>query len=574
MNREKVNPSNRGKPKNSNDGTILADDKVFANRYIEWKYLMDKFNQTEEDDDGMSIDDALVLYGTNDEDEKRTEAAQEALECSEDEEDKANSKSDYAALEDQLTTALQRRSTEWKNNGMEKIFNSNFSLSVDYVRSWLEDCEHGTAKQMTQERATHFTEYDGNTQMDVTHQENISILNHKDRKQLASELSSNYELCSSDQRRVIVHQVEKTTISSFLVVDPRDCNRTDGPIPKLPLDSYFGNISTFKPFKFPNRIETLGSLSCGKDRLGKQLHGSRTINSSSFNSRSLISLMENSLQIVPKTRVESGLSKKHIKPNLKRRVNFKPFRKVHIIRDSSESSNSDEDFAPDDSEEECPARDSKATRTVPVRAMKKKPVTSNPSSLCSGSSDNSQRQTNAAIPKASVPSLPADIIIKKQKETRAPLINGLSQAGNGNEQPPKDQQQFVQTNERKYQMPDNYRHMLSVNGCCRYKTDGTIIYRPKPIHAGLPKDAERILLKAEDLDLSGIKSNLRRKKFDNFSCQTHPNSVLVYYMSDSDDEQSDALPVRNADEDSSDDDDPILNYKPKLCILTYFNEDP
>ncbi|XP_053661830.1 uncharacterized protein LOC128710989 [Anopheles marshallii] len=576
MSREKVKPKRQGEPKNLKAGSILADDQECAKRYIEWKNLMDKYNQPEDDDDSMSIDDALDLYGKNDNDEKRTQTVPEALECSEDDEDKENSESDYAALKNQLTTALQRRSTEWKNNGMAKIFNSNFSLSVDYVQRWLENCADGTGKQVTQERATHFTDCDGETQVNVTQRENISILNHTDRKQLASEHSSNYELCGTDQRRVIVQQVEKTTISSFCVVDPRDSNGTGGPISKLPLDSCFANLSTFMPFKIKSLNETLGPLSCEKERVGSQLHRGRTFNSSSLNSGSLISLIENSLQIVPKARIESDLKKKPVKANPKRRVHFKPARKVRqIISDSSESSNLDEDFTSDDDDDtdECPARVSKPMRTVPARMINKIPVMS----LCSDSSDDSQCETNAVKPQPSVPSLPADTTIKRLHETGAPLTNGFNHLGNGNKKPPKDQQQqqlMHKENERKYQMPANYRQMLSVNGRCPYKSDGIVIYRPKPIHAGLPRNADRILIKNEDLDLSGIESKLRRKKFDNFSCQSHPNSVLVYYMSDSDHEPYDELPVRNANEDSSDDDDPISNYKTKPCILTYFNEDP
>ncbi|XP_049282617.1 uncharacterized protein LOC125763447 [Anopheles funestus] len=556
MNREEAKPKRDREMESLNDGSILPDDKELANRYIEWKNLFDKYNKPNEDEDGMAIDDAIQRYAEADGNDQKYTQLEEALECSTDDDDKACSKSDYAALKNQLTSAVKKRNTEWKNNGMEEIFNSNFSLGVDYVQKWLADHEHGTAKQVTQERETRFTEYNGKSQMDVTHRENISILNDTDRKQLTSEHCSNYEFCDNDQRRVIVHQVEKTTISSFITVDPSQSNGTGGTIPKLPMNSFFGNV--FTPFKYPHTVEKRKPLTNGKFSAVKQLHGRTTANNSIFDSGTLISLMENSLKIVPKSCVANDVRKKSQKPYRKRRVHFKQSKtKRQIVSDSSESSDSETSSKADDSEEELQPNISKLPCSMPVRVNSKE-QSIRCISLLSESSDNSLCET-----KVDPPSPP----------TGTTLRNDSTYTDKGNEKLSKDIRESAPTQTgQKYPMPANYRQMLAVNGRCRYKTDGTIIYRPKPIHAGLPKDAEKIVIQTQDLDLSGIKSNDRRKKFANFSCQAHPNSVLVYYMSDSDDELFDALPVRDSDEDSSEDDDPILSYKPQLCILTFFND--
>uniref|UniRef100_A0A182LRR5 Uncharacterized protein n=1 Tax=Anopheles culicifacies TaxID=139723 RepID=A0A182LRR5_9DIPT len=548
MSREKAKPKQNCKTQSSDHGSILPEDKEIAKRYIEWKNLLDKYNKTDEvEDDGMSIEEVIQLYEKDDE-EQYTQA-DEALECSEEDDDKDSSKGDYAALKNEMTTALQERNAEWKTNGMDEIFNSNFNLSVDYVQRWLGECEQGTGRQVTRARETRYTEYDGKTQMDVTHRENISILNNTERKQLTTEHSSNYEFCDPNQRRVIVHQIEKSTISSYIT---SDSNGTGNGTLTLPFDSFFGNVSSFTPFKLPNHIPSLKALTCSKDQYGKQLQKGRTINTNALDGSSLIKLMENSLKIVPKSQVENDIKNKAPRRGPTRKVRFKATKKIRqLMSDSSESSDSDQTSEDSNS----------SSKSSPKRRPTH--VTNKRSTRLFSSSDTSPAVSPASITRAN--------------ETNTSSTHGASKSGNGYElkssidshQPPRKDTQHEQ---QQYPMPTNYRQMLSVNGHCPYKTDGTIIYRPKPIHQGLSRaDAGRIIIQKKDLDLSGIKSALRRKKFDNFSRQMHPNSVLVYYMSDSEDEPINTTVNRDSDDDSTDDDDPILRNKPQLFVLSFFN---
>uniref|UniRef100_A0A182VUV9 Uncharacterized protein n=1 Tax=Anopheles minimus TaxID=112268 RepID=A0A182VUV9_9DIPT len=537
MNRAQPKPKRNGESKSAN---ILPEDEEIAKRYIEWKQLLNKYDNTNEgEDDGIPIEDLLELY--EEADDEQYEEVDQALECSDDDNDKDCPQSDYAALQKEVAGALKERSVVWKNNGLDNLFSSDFSLSVDCVQRWLGECEHGTGRQVTQERETRFTEYDGRTQKNVTHRENISIMNERTRQQLSSEHNSNYEFCDSNQRTVIVHQLEKSTISSFITVDPRESNGTGcGTIPKLPMHSFFGNVSTFTPFKLPNNVPSQRPTTAGKGRFGRQLTEGRVINTSSFDSSSLIRLMENSLKIVPKSVVANDIKNKQLRsvPST-RRVRFKLSKNPRKrVTESSDSSDSDQSLRDSES-----SGNSSSPKRRSVRVTKKPQYTSNP----------------VRRPKKKIESSSSD--------SWSPNSKSRTATSSTNDEKRMD----TRNNQHQYLMPSNYRKMLSVNGHCPYQMEGIIIYRPKPIHQGLPRDAGNILIQTKDLDLSGIKSNLRRKKFDNFSRRLHPNSVLVYYMSDTDEDSMTTSVGRNLHDDSSDD-DPILRVKPQLCVLSFFND--
>uniref|UniRef100_A0A182NEI4 Uncharacterized protein n=1 Tax=Anopheles dirus TaxID=7168 RepID=A0A182NEI4_9DIPT len=397
-----------------------------------------KYNQPgKHDEEGFLIDDVLSLYDNNDTGDKNdVNPGEEAQECSDEDEStgSACSASEFEEMKKQCAIALNQRSVQWKTNGMDRIFNCDFSLSVDSVLQWLQSgTEAGTGKQLTRERETRFTEYNDDSQMNVTCRENVSILNHSDRKQFTAENTSNYEYKDNNRRRVIVHQIEKQTISSYITMVKY--------VPK----------------------------SCLKD-----------------------------------------VSKKKLRDDRQRKICFKPEKKIKVRRQHFTSSDSsdkedDEDYKPLSSlKKALPQRSTRATQQR------------------NRSESSTERQKNTK---------------EKQAEDDKP------------------------SSPCEYPMPANYRQMLIVNGRCPYNTEGTVIYRPKPIHRALPRDADKICLRTDDLDLSRIKSMAKRKKFANFCRLAHPNSTLVYYMSESEDDEA---KENEAHELSWDDDDPILTYRPMI----------
>uniref|UniRef100_A0A182KE38 Uncharacterized protein n=1 Tax=Anopheles christyi TaxID=43041 RepID=A0A182KE38_9DIPT len=410
---------------------IFPDDNIIANRYITWKNLLDKFDKRfEDDEDGLSMDEALDLYedtdvGNSDQQQNVEEAVESANDSDSDKENEQSS--NFTALKEQLAIDLRQRTAEWKNNGMEKIFNSNFSLSVDHVQKWLHDSQPGTSKQMTQERETRFTEYDGNTQMNVTHKENVSILNETQKQELAMENNSSCVYTDNSRRRVIVHQIEKTTISSYMI-EPHGFNVADV-VCKLNLNSFVQSIPNITPFKIPS-LRPTPSVEARTDKVMQlsKLGNGKGVNTSALANSSLASLVKSALTLVPKSRVVDDMKQRNGKHNKQQRVQFKPTRK--------------------------------------------------------------------------------------------------------------------------------------------YKPQGIVIYRPKQLDRSKPPgQQQKICINTNDLDLSGIKSSVRRKKFDNFSRLTDPHATLVYYESD------DETILVNDSDDLDCSDDPILNFKPELCILAFSNDD-
>uniref|UniRef100_A0A182T3M2 Uncharacterized protein n=1 Tax=Anopheles maculatus TaxID=74869 RepID=A0A182T3M2_9DIPT len=291
----------------------------------------------------MTIDDLIEMIDEDDAANKnKLPIQEEAYECSDDDDDEEKNSDKFDALQKQVTTALQERTATWKRNGLEQICNSDFSLSVDFVQKWMKECELGTGKQVSKERETRFTEYNGKTQIDVTHRENVSVLHETERKQLTAEHSADYEFNGHDQRRVVVHQVEKTTISSYLTVDPNVSNEA---MLQLPLDSFFGNITCYTPFKIPAAIEQFRN-SC-RDNRKVQQQIPRKINIGSSGSGTLSYVLENSLKLVPISRVEDVLQKK---PQSRApRVRFKPTKKMQFRRRAIETSSSSEQSSSSDS---------------------------------------------------------------------------------------------------------------------------------------------------------------------------------------------------------------------------------
>lgn len=542
------------------------------------------------------------MYGETDkETDDQQQTVEEASESSDDDDasDKENeqSGSSYAALKDQLQVALKQRTAEWKCNGMEQIFNSNFSLSVDHVQRWLQQgCQPGTGKQITQERETRFTEYDGSAQMDVTHKENVSILNETAKQQYEMENHSSCVYSDSNRsKRVIVHQVEKTIISSYLTIEPEGASGPPGTVSRLDLNSLVESIPNITPFKMPTQL----SKASARDRIMQLAKGgssSKGVNIDALKKTNVGSILKSALKSVPKTRVIDDVKNRSKSGNQQQkqqhRVQFKPTKKVkrgRTILDSSESSGSESSASTTESTIRTSTpyarkqtvsdhmkntfKQMENSKTAPKAADKQLPATKERSNFTKRSSSVSSTSStldsdDSELDKPLIPSAKQTNNHHQTPVTNAKKVPTLKPSAENGQTPTPSPSETVQ-----YPLPDYFHQMLTRNGRCQYKTQGIVIYRPKQTHpdraSGQP--SSKICISTKDLDLSGIKSSVRRKKFDDFTRLTHPNATLVYYES-----EDEAIPVSDSDDSDcsdDDDDDPILNFKPELCILAFLNDD-
>lgn len=524
MSRPKATPASKTKTKNVATSSFLPDDQEIANRYVVWKNLLDKYNRPGmNDEDGFALEDVLQMYGKDDEEgeyaAKNIHRGDEALECSEDDDENISSSRrarEYEEMKNKYTNELQERSERWKSNGMERIINSDFSLSADSVLRWVESAAAGTGKQVTHERETHFTEFNDNTQMDVTRRENVSILNESNRKQVMAENSSNYAFTDNSRRRVIVRHVEKRTVSSYVTIESPQSNTTIPP--HLEMGTLLQSLPAFTPFKQPYPV-----ASC---RLPN-------------------ACLTELVNVVPKSCIKN-VPKNQTQPAVQRKVSFKPAKRKKCQRMRIESSDSSEN----EDENYTPVSSSRSNSSRSNSTSKKKTVPS-----CKNTSSVSKQPTGDENP-------------VNMKLYPVVCLKNCADEQKVRSSEPKPQRKEAASCE--YPMPENYRQFHTVNGRCP-NSAGIVIYRPKPMHRTLPKEAEQICIRRQDLDLSGIESMAKREKFANFCRLAPPNATLVYYMSESEDE-ADAPDADDEHDVSWDDDDPILTYKPP-CVLTFLNNE-
>ncbi|KFB39920.1 AGAP009478-PA-like protein [Anopheles sinensis] len=118
----------------------------------------------------------------------------------------------------------------------------------------------------------------------------------------------------------------------------------------------------------------------------------------------------------------------------------------------------------------------------------------------------------------------------------------------------------------KYILPEYLQKQLSKHDRCGYKIEGIVIYTPKNCQASAVDTSlaqrEKIEVTKRDLDLSAV-SETRWKNFDGFRKFIHPDSTLVYYVTD-----SEASVSEDDGDDDDDDDDPITSFHP-LVVYEY-----
>ncbi|XP_053677630.1 uncharacterized protein LOC128727717 [Anopheles nili] len=579
---------------------VLPNDQKLANRYVVWKNLIDKYSKVDGNDEELDIDEAIERYvGKKRDEEESSEEEPENNVIEVDECSSSDSSTDYDDVREELAEAKKKRISRWKENGMEKVFTTDFTVNVEAVMQWFDNCQLGEGKTLSQERETHFTEMTDNSQMNVTCKTNISLLNDDWRKQISTANTTNYEFAEKADRKIIVRQVEKRTISSFIPSMPHTPYNAVQHRPDFDLmfDSNF--LSHSMPgFGLPKPLTQFKHIELGQPLLSA-MKKSTVVPKDAPQSSRKESAQDVGFESHGKNIFEL---KKNNNSKVCKQVRFKPSKKKPLKRLPSESSSTDSD---DDNVPiinlitSCANRSNHSCATLRDQYTKNKSNSSksntilaknktlNPNKLNEKSTQSkmnqplksSSNETNGVLSKDLAKLILTDICKPTANQVSTHSMNNKSTLNN-HSCVAKDRDVSIQKayNNRNYPMPADYRHQLSINGRLPYKTQGTVVYRPKSIHQSLPRNAAKICINSNDLDLNAVTCPSRRKKFENFNRLIHPNSTLVYYMSESDEEpesKEKALSVKSnaQDEMSEDDDDPILTFRPQLCILTFFNDD-
>uniref|UniRef100_A0AAG5D9X0 Uncharacterized protein n=1 Tax=Anopheles atroparvus TaxID=41427 RepID=A0AAG5D9X0_ANOAO len=595
---------------------LLPDDNEIVSQNVLFRKLLSKYSDKDKNKDelGLPMDEALKQYRSDDDED--SSLASDVL--SDNDAIESDSSYDYKDAQKQLTLAVQERSEQWKNNGLDKILNDvSFKLSTTFVEDWLKQQYPNSNKQMAMDRERRVTSHDGDSTMDLTQKSNLTIQNRPNQQCISAMNSSNYEV-SGSKKKIVIHQVEKTTLTTVATIFGEGTNGAT-----LSLGSFSGidlqglsSFEDFKGFKIPNPVSELKYLSMkepnpkasdGKDVVHannavckgntinrsisiEQKDGKQSTNkprrvmqkppkkmtsktalndSDDEENKPLVKHHETHTQSVCKpSRVVRNLPKKMtskgalddeenpLKTVKHHETNKKPTGRSRRLRISSSSDESVRKV-------QFPANQRKLVNGTNDQNILKSSKSKSKASECAPSTLRSKNKTVANSTKsvANEETNESIVLSSSSKVSHQPSCD-LKTA----ETQPKLQSDVrkgvlpetpeVSVQSEKYIMSLDCQKRLTVGGHCRYNIEGTVIYRPRRIQANLPKDAKKIEITKQDLDLSAVASESKRKKFENFKRRIHPNSTVVYYMSDSEaDEKED-------DEQSDEDDDPLASFHP------------
>lgn len=106
-------------------------------------------------------------------------------------------------------------------------------------------------------------------------------------------------------------------------------------------------------------------------------------------------------------------------------------------------------------------------------------------------------------------------------------------------------------------------------------SQGIAVFKPKAIQSEVAPDA-RVRITSKDLELANVSKARHLKSFQKFDYLIHPNSTVLFFPSDSEDDEPLATQTTTTNTDgdlSFDEDDPILTFKPRstgrLNVMEY-----
>lgn len=466
----------------------------------------------------------------------------------------SDSSYDYKDAQKQLTVAVQKRSEQWKCNGLDKILNDVcFKLSTTDVEDWLKQNCPNSSKQLAMDRETRVTAHDGDSTMDLTQKSNLTIQNHPNQQCVSAMNSSNYEV-SGGTKKIVIHQVETTTLTTVATVFAEGSNGATlsfGSFPGFDMKA-LPSFEGFQGFKIHNPLSELryislkapqAKVSAVKDvaRASNAARKGNTDNRSNGNEKP-----DGKQSTNKPSRVVQKPPKKMTSRNAPHDSEDEENMPI-VISSSSDESVGEVQSPPNHGTNgqnilTSSKSKSKASECAPrTLGPKNRTVSNGPRSVAKEATNEETIVISTSSEDS--PSKPSSDLTKPKTQ---PQSQPAARKGILPECPK------VSVQSEKYFMSLDCQKRLTVGGHCRYSTEGTVIYRPRRIQANLPQDAKKIEITKQDLDLSAVASESKRKKFENFKRRIHPNSTVVYYMSDSEAD----------DELSDDDDDPLAAFHP------------
>ncbi|XP_049533706.1 uncharacterized protein LOC125950095 [Anopheles darlingi] len=647
-----------------NFSEVLPEDEKIISRNLAWRKIVERYSKagSGDDDEGILISD-LVQHDLASDDVLSDESS--ASEVSEDDTSYSDSSDDdFEENKQQLAVAVKARTNQWKESGLIKLFEDNFTLGTKEALNWVQQCKAGQGKAIEREQETRFTEIDGDKTLDVSCKRNVSVLNQNGTQKFASINNSNVEMKHGTGKRIIFQQTERTLTTIF---DVTACSTMDLSLPpsflsfsnmsakNIPSILSIQNLSTSKPK--PSRKVIFKPPKPPKKCYRKEPNDhsqQRTVTIKEIPAKQVANKQTEPI-IISSADSDSGKSdslspEKVGKPLKQKQVTFKLLESPeHAPNDRSQQN---KEKAPANPSKQVTKTHTKATAICSTESVNNelpgdtiKPFNQKqinvskpkPTASCDGSqkqntyNTRTSKQNITAIkgnfgvkcdssikPKIKPQKKPTDscsdstvslgVLVKPKEQSIAPSVppklkqqvsarsdeSRMQSKGetdtvmlrrnykaekSSTESKPTGKSQIAAPTETKsgndnqrYYMTETMKTQLKIGGRFRYQLQGMVIYRPKQINHDAPA-TERIRITREHLDLGGIADEKRRQKFNNFLYNIHPNSKIVYYMSEDEDEPE-AEDNDAEDSESEDEDDPILTFRPKVCVFEIPYEKP
>ncbi|XP_053667739.1 uncharacterized protein LOC128718090 [Anopheles marshallii] len=537
--------------KTTNVGEVLPNDEQLGRRNCRWRELVQKYEDTAEpqSDHSMDIETAMVMLDQAMSDES---SVSDVVEASSEEQSTEETPEE---IKRQLKETIPLRKQGWEANGLKEILEDNEfrMLSHEKVENWLRNHMHSITGHYNvhyqTEQVTTVTE----TKMDADADSLYSVDTAqyiRSNKQISNKLKvttmiKQYSVTSSVRRFSSLNLIqdkpnpnEDTTLPL-----PRALTKSDSacdvkkPLPlhncsprqTIAADKHHSRAvvpSCEPPTDRRNRRKVFKKTNPRKRPITS---GDRPLGSSPTSAKQHRYDPE---QVYAKA-LEQCARMKKTKPISQRKVS-KRFanRMQNSLSSCFSESDSDEVFF-------VPARERPpiSSRVKPIAQSTEQPMVVTPPEKNLTPSKTSPTEREIVEPFES-------ITLSVSKRQRAQPAGPVTAAPCLSE-------------------PAKKRVSIKWDGC--YHEHGLIIYRPKMIHPDVPT-TDRIDLRMEDLTLTSVTKQRHLDKFREFNCRIHPNSTVCFYPSDSSDtaEEKNNASAKDgtATDNSYDDDDPILTFRP------------
>uniref|UniRef100_A0A182W327 Uncharacterized protein n=1 Tax=Anopheles minimus TaxID=112268 RepID=A0A182W327_9DIPT len=536
-------------------GEVLPNDEDLGRRNCRWRELMEKYSDPAKNqlENSMDIEAAMVML---DQDMSDESSVSDVVEASSEEQSPEENPEEITR---QLKVAVPLRKQGWAANGLKEILDDNEfrMLSHEKVENWLRNHMHSISSHYDVHYKTKQVTTVTETRMDADADSLYSVDTAqyiRSNKQTSNKL----KVTTMIKQYSVTSSVRRLTSLGFIV----DEHKSDPRSGRL-------SLPTSSTLTKPNRA-------CDVEKVSPQYNAaaSRKIAADKHNRRSAVPVIEPTTtdrrkrrkvfkKTIPRNKPSASAGRplgagstsarqrydpeqvyakaleqcarmKKTKPVAQRKVSKRFANRMQTISSSSQSDSDEVYFNPFPSR----VRSQASSRVKPVPQIA-----------------NTAASTSKAVTQAPKPPTP-----NKTSPTEREIVEPfesitLSASKQQPAQPPADPDPAA----IKPSKPAKKRVGIQRDGC--YHEEGLVIYRPKTVDYDIPI-TERINLRMEHLNLTGVTKQRHLDKFRLFNYFVHPNSTVCFYPSESSDsdEQNESRKSSKGDI-SYDDNDPILTFR-------------